>query len=72
MILESDKKPLLYGVLTTLAFLSTAAILHFSSSKQSIQAASLIFATLSVFAGLTAGLITHCCAEQKTSRNLCL
>ncbi|XGA08416.1 MAG: hypothetical protein U0X86_000644 [Wolbachia endosymbiont of Xenopsylla cheopis] len=61
--LTLNKKSLLYGTLTTLAFLGIAATLYFSSSKQSMQIASFIFAAASIFAGLTAGLITHCCAE---------
>ncbi|WP_339045899.1 hypothetical protein [Candidatus Mesenet endosymbiont of Agriotes lineatus] len=61
--LTLNKKSLLYGALTALAFLGIAATLYFSSSKQSMQIASLIFAAASIFAGLIAGLMPYWCAE---------
>ncbi|WP_339047826.1 hypothetical protein [Candidatus Mesenet endosymbiont of Phosphuga atrata] len=61
--LTLNKKSLLYGALTTLAFLGIAATLYFSSPKQSAQTFAIILTALLIPGALIAGLMPYWCAE---------
>ncbi|GHM58965.1 MAG: hypothetical protein sL5_10720 [Candidatus Mesenet longicola] len=61
--LTLNEKSLLYGTLTTLAFLGIAATLYFSSSKQSAQTFAIILTALLIPGALIAGLMPYWCAE---------